>query len=340
MQMKKMGKTGFEISEIGMGCIQITRLERKVSTQLVREVVDLGINWFDTAQAYFDSEERLGEALSGIRDSVHIITKSGAKETDKLRTHIEQSLSKLRTDYIDVLCFHGAGAVDTPDFAAPGGLLETAESFVRQGKIRHLGFSAHRPVLALKALEYDQLVVGMVPANHISREFIDGDFMARARDKEVAVLAMKPFGGGRLESPGACLRFLKTYPDLFPCIGIEKISEMADNIKVWESNKVFADRDRDVLEKQRLLLGDKFCRMCGYCLPCPEGIPIPQINMLKVLGKQMARDKFITEQRDEDVAKAELCTECRQCVARCPYDLDIPEMLKDNVELYHTWRNR
>ena len=334
MKKRKMGKTGFEISEIGMGCIQITRLERKESTRLIREVVDLGINWFDTAQAYSDSEERLGEALSGIRNSVHIITKSGAKEPDKLRTHIEESLSKLQTDYIDVFFFHGAGAVETPGFDEPGGLLEVAESFVRQGKIRHLGFSSHKPVTALKALEYDQLKVAMVPSNFISREFIDGDFMTKALENDVAVLAMKPFGGGRLEAPGSCLRFLKTYPNLIPCIGVEKVEEMVDNIRIWEGNEPFSKEDEKIVEDQRLLLGDKFCRMCGYCMPCPQGIPIPQINMLKVLGKQMPRDKFVTEKRDEDVAKVDLCTECRLCVAKCPYDLEIPAMLVENAALY------
>lgn len=224
--------------------------------------------------------------------------------------------------------------METPEFEAPGGLLETAESFISQGKIRHLGFSLHRLSLALKALEYSQLEVGMVPANFISREYIDGDFMSRARKKKVAVLAMKPFGGGRLEGYESCLRFLKTYPDLFPCTGVEKISEMEENIRIWESSGSFSKEDKKILEEQKNVLGDKFCRMCGYCLPCPEEIPIPQINMLKALGKQMARDKSVTKKRDEDVAKAELCTECRQCVKQCPYDLEIPEMLKENIALY------
>ena len=332
--MREMGKTGIKISEIGMGCIQLTRLKRNESTRLVREVVDLGVNWFDTAQVYFDSEERLGEAICQIRDSVHIITKSTAKKSTELKRHVEESLKKLRTDYIDVFFFHSADAVETPEFEAPGGLLETAESFISEGKIRHLGFSSHRPSLAKKALEYSQFEVAMVPANFINREYIDGDFMEIARKKKIAVLAMKPFGGGRLETYGPCLRFLKTYPDLFPCTGVEKISEMEENIRIWESSGTFSKEDEKILQEQKNILGDKFCRMCGYCLPCPEGIPIPMINMLKVFGKQMARDKVVTKYHDEGVAKAELCTNCRQCVAKCPYDLEIPDMLKENITLY------
>lgn len=333
-----LGTTGIPISELGMGCIQITRLSRKESTHLIREVHDLGVTWFDTAQGYIDSEERLGEALSGIREDVVIITKSTAADKKILEQHIEESLTKLRTDYIDVFFFHGAAALDEPAFDASGGLLETVESFVQEGKIQHLGFSTHKPALGMKALEYEQLKVGMVPANYINREFIDGTFMEEARKKSLALLAMKPFGGGRLISPGPSLRFLKTYPGIIPCIGIEMVEEMEENIAIWEESAPFSEEDRNFLENQKSLLGEKFCRMCRYCLPCPEGIPIPTVNFLKVFSMQMPLDKVITEEHDAAVKKAEECTECRQCVARCPYDLEIPEMLKEGIEFYREFK--
>ena len=158
--------------------------------------------------------------------------------------------------------------------------------------------------------------------------------MARARRKNVAVIAMKPFGGGRMQSIGPSIRFLKNYQDLIPCIGIEKVSEMRENIRLWQDTGDFSDTDRKILEDEKTLLGDKFCRLCGYCLPCPEGIPIPTVNFLKVFSKQMPRDRVVTPEHKDAAEKAANCTECRQCVERCPYDLEIPDMLRDNIEFY------
>ena len=334
MKYRKLGTTDLQVSEIGMGTIQITRLPWAGSIKVVRKVAELGINWFDTAQGYLDSELRLGEAFRGMRNDVIIITKSGTQEPDTLREHVEASLRRLETDFIDVLFFHGAGVVESEKFAEPGGILEIAERFVDKGVVRYLGFSAHRPETALKALDIDQLKVSMVPANYINREYIDFEFMEKARTKNVAVIAMKPFGGGRISAIRPSLRFLKTYPKLFPCIGIEKVGEMRENIKTWGSSRSFSDEDDAVLREQRDLLGEKFCRLCGYCLPCPEEIPIPTVNFLKVFSMQMPREKVVTDKNAGAVEKVSACTECRQCVERCPYDLDIPEMIRENAAFY------
>jgi uncharacterized protein len=334
MKYRKLGTTNLQVSEIGMGTIQITRLPWSDSIKVVREVAELGINWFDTAQGYLDSELRLGEAFRDIRNDVILITKSGSNESDKFREHVEASLQRLQTDYIDVLFFHGAGVVESEKFAEPGGVLETAERFVEKGLVRYLGFSAHKPEIALKALDFEQLKVSMVPANYINREYIDFEFMEKAIAKNVAVIAMKPFGGGRITAIEPSLRFLKTYPELLPCIGIEKTDEMRENIETWDSARSFSDEDDAVLRKQRDLLGDRFCRLCGYCLPCPEEIPIPTVNFLKVFSMQMPREKVVIDKHAEAVEKVNACTECRQCVRRCPYDLDIPEMIKENAAFY------
>ena len=334
MNQRALGKTELQVSPIGMGTIQITRLPWHESIRVVRDVHELGINWFDTAQGYLDSELRLGEAFRGLRDNVIIITKSVAGDRKTLLSHVEASLGRLKTDYIDVFFFHGGSAVNEEAFTGKDGLLESSEKFIQAGKVRYLGFSAHRPEVALKALDYDQFAVSMVPANYINREYIDSSFMAKARRQNVGVIAMKPFGGGRIQSTGPSIRFLKSRKDVIPCIGIEKVSEMEENIRIWQDTGDFSDADRKILEEEKALLGDKFCRMCGYCLPCPESIPIPTVNFLKVFSKQMPRDRVVTPEHKDAVEKAANCTECRQCVEKCPYDLEIPDMLRDNIEFY------
>lgn len=332
--MVKLGSTGLNISELGMGAIQITRLEWQQSIRMVHKVMDLGVNLFDTARAYLDSELRLGEALKGRREKVVLISKSGKRTPKEVQQQIDESLERLQTDYLDVFLFHGGEAIMQESFLAEDGILETVMKAVEAGKIRFLGFSAHRPAIALKGLETEQLQVAMVPANFISREFVDGPFMSKAREQEVAVLAMKPFGGGRIANPRLCLRFLKNYTGLIPCIGIEHSREMEENLAVWESDETLTEEDHREIERLTGLLGDRFCRGCGYCLPCPEGIPIPTVTFLKVFSMQMPRDRVVTPEHDRAVELAKGCTECRQCVAKCPYDLEIPQMLKENIRFY------
>jgi predicted aldo/keto reductase-like oxidoreductase len=333
MERISLGSTGLRVSPLGMGVIQIGRRPWDESIEVVRGVLDLGVNWFDTARAYGDTELRLGEALAGIRDQAIIMSKSHAHDPDTFRTHIDESLARLQTDYPDVLFFHGGGAIDEECFFAAGGMLEIAEGAVQAGKIRHLGFSAHRVELALKALEIPSMAVAMVPANFISREFIDGDFLTEAQARGVAVVAMKPFGGGRISNASLCLRFLKTYPGLLPCPGIEHASEMAENIRVWEEGAPLTDGDVTEMERIRELLGDRFCRGCGYCQPCPEGVPISTVAFAGIFSKQFTRDRVI-EVLAEPVEQARACVECRECVEKCPYDLNIPQMIRENIAFF------
>ena len=154
MQNRRLGTTELEISPLGMGTIQMTRLPWSESLNVIRGVHDLGVNWFDTAQGYLDSET--------------------------LSEHIDASLRRLETDYIEVFFFHGGSVTTAEGFTDPGGPLDTATRFVEQGKIRYLGFSAHRPEVALRALDFPQFRVAMIPANYINREYIDGAFMPKA----------------------------------------------------------------------------------------------------------------------------------------------------------------
>ena len=336
MERIALGRTGLQVSPLGMGVIQIGRRPWQESIEVVRGVIDLGINWFDTARGYGDSELRLGEAVQGVRDEVCIMSKSHAQAPEEFRTHIDESLQRLQTDYLDVLFFHGAGAIEEECFLGPGGMLEIAEDAVKAGKLRFLGFSAHRVELALKALDIPSMAVAMVPANFISREYIDGEFMTKAQGQGVAVLAMKPFGGGRINNPEVCLKFLNTYPGLIPCIGIERVSEMAQNIHIWEEGGPLTQEDLTEMERIRELLGDRFCRMCDYCQPCPQGVPISTVAFASIFAKQYTRDEVI-EMLSEPIEQAKACIECRECVDRCPYDLEIPEMIKDNIAFFEAF---
>ena len=331
MKRKLLGRTGLHLSELGMGTIQLARLEWKESIRLLREVRDMGVNFFDTGRGYFDSELRLAEAFKGMREDVVLITKSGAKTPEALKTDIDESLKRLGTDYIDIFMFHTAVALEQDCLWDMFGVIWDAKD---AGKIRCSGFSAHKVKLALRALQVSSLSVAMIPANFISREYIDGEFMSEAQKCDVGVLGMKPFGGGRITDVGPSLRFLKGYADLFPCIGIEHAGEMWENIGIWDSAEGLTEEDRDYIWGAKEILGNSFCRACGYCMPCPEGIRIPTVTFMQVYAKQMPRSWVVSDAHQEVMDQARKCTECRKCVEKCPFDLNIPEMLKDNIRFY------
>lgn len=282
MERIALAKTGLELSPLGMGTVPMcTRIQGHARVDLVRAVMDLGINWFDTSRNYGDAEEVLGEAFEGVRDQVVIISKSGARDADTLRQHLAVTLQGLRSDYLDVFLFHGGGALKQESFFAPGGLLETVEDARSAGKVRFLGFSAHNVELAVKALDVVSFDFAMVPANFMSVQYIEGEFMAKARQRGVTVLAMKPFGGGRLENARLCLKFLKGYPGVLPCVGVQRIAEMEENVHAWEGGGALTPADRAEMKRIRATLGDRFCRQCGYCVPCPNKVDIMSVNMMQ-----------------------------------------------------------
>ena len=146
-----LGKTGIEVNKNGFGALPIQRITKAEAVYILQKAFYNGINYFDTARAYTDSEEKIGAAFSYIRDKLIISTKTAAKTGEGLKKDLEESLRMLQTDYIDIYQFHN------PDFCPrPGdgtGLYEAALEAKRQGKIRHIGITNHRIPLAKEAIE-------------------------------------------------------------------------------------------------------------------------------------------------------------------------------------------
>ncbi len=336
MEMVTLPGRGLTLSPLGMGTVPIAagRVAPEDRVPTLRAVYDLGINWFDTARNYDMAENALGEAFSGMRDRVAIMTKSSAGVPEQLQAQMDESLRRLKTDYVDVYMFHLAWAIQQECFHGPGGLLDIVQRAKEAGTIRFLGFSAHSVELALKALEVGVFDFALVPANFLSTQYIEGAFMARARALGVTVIAMKPFGGGRIDDRELCLKYLRQFPDVLPCIGVETAAQMAENIRMWEEAEgAITPADRAAMDRIHAEIGDHFCRQCGYCMPCPQGVPIIMMNLMEVWVKQMSAEALrMVFQGAVEAAKR--CVKCRECVSKCPYDLDIPQMLKDNIALY------
>jgi hypothetical protein len=335
MRNVAFGNTGLSFSAVGLGGIQFSKISAEQVKALIDRARARGINWIETAHGYFDSEEKIGAALDGAWNGLHIISKCGNRDAEGFRARVEESLARLRCDHFDLYQFHGVDkAEDWERLNAPGGALDLARALRRDGVIRHLGVSTHSIELAETMVEADWLESIQIPISFITREFENSPLLPRAQARGLGMLAMKPFGGGRLGSARLCLGYIYRLPGVLPVVGVEEpwqVDDLADNA---ENPPVLTADDDAEMERIRQDLGKYFCRVCRYCEPCPQEISIYTVLYFPVYIKQMGAERVIGNGEPGYLTKARDCTECRQCETRCPFGLKIPDGLKASLALY------
>jgi len=200
MRYFELGKTGLMISEVGFGGIPIIRIGTDEAVCVLRHALDRGITFYDTANAYRDSEEKIGRAFQGLRDRVVIATKSIRRDAVALMEQLDNSLEKLRTDYIDLYQLHQiAHEEEWQAVTAPGGALEAVVRAKESGKVRHIGVTSHSLKMAIKLVRTGIFSTIQFPFNLIETAACDELFPA-ARELGVGILVMKPFAGGVIDN--------------------------------------------------------------------------------------------------------------------------------------------
>jgi predicted aldo/keto reductase-like oxidoreductase len=333
MKYKRLGKTNLKVSQFGFGAVQICRIPEAEAIDLVRESVNRGINLIDTAHDYPDSEDILGKALKGIRDKVFISTKSPETSKDKFLDDLNTSLKRLGTDYIDIFLFHDASKDKKLDELLNNSVIDALIKEKRKGKIGSIGFSCHNPDIIERYYDIEDFSVIMIPVNFISTEFVEKNY-DKLIERDIGIMGMKPLGGGRMEDARVSLKYVNQYEKVIPVIGMQSKSELEENLKLVRMNGSINDSDQKIMKEIKKELGDKFCRGCGYCIPCSQGIDIVQVNFLKVFFKQFSFDKVVNPERTRVVEQVDECIECGECIKSCPYSLEIIDMLKENKDYY------
>ncbi|MCX6383724.1 MAG: aldo/keto reductase [Actinobacteria bacterium] len=336
MEYKILGKTGLTVSSIAFGALQFARIDRKEAINLVHLAYDYGINLIDTAHNYPGSEEILGEALKNIRDKIYIITKSLSRNKKEFLNDFNMSLKKLNTDYIDIFMFHSISKENEFELLKNEGIIEALVKEKKKGKVRFIGFSCHNPQVIDRFYELDDFSTLMVPLNFMTGEYVQKQIYEKFEQFNIGLLAMKPFGGGRLADIELCFKFLRNYPKFIPVAGMQNLKELEENIKYLGQADLLNENDKEKIKKISQELGTKFCRQCGYCMPCPKNISITDVNFIKVYYKQMPMDKFYNMGLKEIVKTAKTCTECGECSEKCPFNLDVPAIIKENIEFYES----
>jgi len=260
---------------------------------------------------------------------------------------LERSLQRLKTDWIDLVLFHDVRGAEYETIFERGGL-EALERAKEQGKVLQIGISIHNSISMMKkAIEAGAFSVLMVAYSPIDEDRLASDLLPSAYQKGVGLVAMKPLAGGRLGEQGGwnkayfkeetpaqvSLRYILSNPNITCAIpGMTNLKELEENVKVGENPRNLTSEEIGVLMDWVGEIGKGFCRNCGYCLPCPEGVPIPDIFRFEGYYERYGLKKWAIEQYQALSVKAEACSLCNQCLTRCPYDVPISDRLK---EIHH-----
>jgi aryl-alcohol dehydrogenase-like predicted oxidoreductase len=331
MEKVQLGRTGLTVAKDGFGALPVQRADMASAVKILRRALDGGIDYFDTARGYTDSEEKLGNALSARRNEFIIATKTPSHDTAGFWKDLETSLRNLKTDHIDVYQFHNPEQYPKPDDGT--GLYEAMLKAREQGKIRFIGITNHRLPVAREAVEsglYDTL---QFPLSYLSDEK-DEALVKLCEEKNVGFIAMKALSGGLITDVAAARSSLARFPAVVPIWGIQRESELDALFEAMKHPAVLTEAQRRRIEADRLELSGNFCRACGYCLPCPADIQINMCARMFLLLRRMPAAPLLSEQWQKEMAKIPNCIHCNHCKNNCPYGLDTPALLAKNYENY------
>ncbi len=331
MEKMILGRTGLEISRSGFGALPIQRVSFEEAARLLNRALDAGINYIDTARAYSDSEPKIGAGVGNRRSEFFIATKTHAKTGEALKKDLETSLRELKTDVIDVYQFHNPGFVPVP--GGEDGIYDAAVQARSEGKIRFIGITQHSIERAFQAVNSGLYDTMEYPFNHLSTER-DRELVRLCSEKNVGFVAMKALSGGLVTDARLPFVFLREYANVVPIWGFQKMEELNQIIDMEQNPPVRTDEIDRLIERDRRELSGAFCRSCGYCLPCPADIKIPQANrMMQLLGRAVWQN-YVTAEWQREMEKIENCVHCGACAKRCPYGLKPYESMREQLKGY------
>ena len=331
MEMVRLGKTEITVPKNGFGALPVQRVSLEDGVKLLRNAYEGGFRFFDTARAYSDSEEKLGEALADVREHIFLATKTMAKDGEGFKRDLDASLKLLKTDYIDIYQFHNPSFCPKPGDGS--GLYEAMEEAKRQGVVRHIGITNHRIHVAREAIESGLYETLQFPFCYLATDK-DLELVEMCREADMGFIAMKALSGGLITNSAAAYAYLAQYDNVLPIWGVQRQSELEEFLRYMDEPPALTEELRAVIEGDRKELSGNFCRGCGYCMPCPVGIEINTCARMSLLIRRSPSDKQLTEKAQAMMKKIENCLHCGACAKKCPYGLDTPELLEENYKDY------
>jgi predicted aldo/keto reductase-like oxidoreductase len=366
VQYRALGKTDVSVSVLGFGSMHIEASSQRAVNRLVANAVDLGINLIHSDYNYAACVEKTGEALRALgsrRHSIFLVAAGHPPDPIRFRSEFEGMFKRLGVDHIDLFQLSGVsdnGRLDR--VLAPGGSLEILQQARQAGRIRYIGISSHGDgSLVEKIVRTGRFDTIMVPYNfsgfHLEGlrrlpipAFRDLDPpLALAYEEGMGVLAIKVLAGGLLSqvpsghlqgllvrplsiAPHVAIRHVLSKPYITSAvIGMASKQELAQNVRAVEDLGPLTVAETASAQAAAQDLFSQYCVRCGLCLPCPVKIDIPEIFRLEYRAisyplawvRELAAEKW-----DALEAKPHTCSDCGDCLPRCPYHLPIPDLIR------------
>ncbi|MBD2119648.1 aldo/keto reductase [Trichocoleus sp. FACHB-262] len=363
MRYRRFGKTNLLLSVFSLGTMRYLASE-ETAAQTVSRALALGINHLETAKGYGKSEQYLGYALAQLaipRSQLYITTKiSPTPDSASMARQIDESLARLGTDYVDCLAVHGLNTEEHLSWMeAKNGCMQAVQQAVADGRVRHVGFSTHGPLeLILAAIATD--LFQFVSLHYYYFFQRNAPAVALAAAKDMGVFIISPADkGGQLYTPPQKLqelcaplsplhfnyRFLLSDSRITTLsVGAANPTELDWPLSIADSDGTLNPTEIEILQRlqahQASVLGPDQCSQCYACLPCPEAIQIPEVLRLRNLAIAYDMTNFgqYRYRMFENAGhwfpgmKANRCTDCGDCLPKCPEQLDIPALLQDAHE--------
>lgn len=330
MEKRILGRTGFEVSIIGLGGIPIQQCSQEDATKLIKAAYDNGINFIDTARAYTVSEDYIGRALKDLGiDDMYIATKTAARTYEGAKKDFEISYRDLAVDCIDLYQFHNLSTMeDYYIVMGDDGAYKFFEEMKEKGLIKEIGITSHSADVMDIALDSDYFSTMQFPYNVVESQGVP--LLEKAHKKNIGTIAMKPIAGGVLMNHGEeAIRYILENENLTLAIpGMSTIDEVKRNSEIGKNFKPLEEREKEELIEVAKSLGNDFCRRCNYCQPCTVGINISNMFTIDLYNTKYGLHDWAQGRYDSSDVKPDECIECGDCEARCPYDLPIIEKLK------------
>lgn len=327
MDQITLGNTGIIVNKNGFGALPIQRISKDDAAKLLRKAYDSGINFFDTARFYTDSEEKLGYALSDVRDKIYIASKTMTTKVEEFWEQLHTTLTSLKTEYLDIYQFHNPSFCPKPGDGT--GLYEAMLEAKEKGMIKHIGITNHRLPVAMEAVRSGLYETIQFPFCYLATEK-ELELVNLCKEKGIGFIAMKALSGGLITNSAAAYAYLAQYDNVLPIWGIQKESELDEFISYIDNPPILDDSFEAIIENDRKELGGEFCRGCGYCMPCPAQIDIPTSARMSLMIRRAPTSVYLNEVWIEKMKKIDECINCNHCKNHCPYGLDTPKLLKDN----------
>lgn len=326
-----LGSTKITVNKNGFGALPIQRIGEADAGKLLRKAYENGIDFFDTARFYTDSEKKIGLALKDVREHIIIATKTGAQDAEGFWKDLETSLSLLQTDYVDIYQFHNPSFCPKPGDGT--GLYEAMLEARDQGKVRHIGITNHRLSVAEEAIASGLYETLQFPFNYLATKQ-ELALVEKCREKNMGFIAMKALSGGLITNSRAAYAYQAEFDNVEPIWGIQREKELDEFLSYIDNPPVMDEELRAVIEKDQKELAGNFCRGCGYCMPCPAGIEINNCARMSLLLRRSPSELQLTEEVQAKMKKIEDCLHCGNCMKKCPYGLNTPKLLEENYKDY------